>query len=366
MRKSFFILLLVLPFVAFGQQLESFKNIASNTYNFWVYTPPLTPLQDSAQITSTDIMAGVTPKPLVIFLHGASLCGSDLSRVRRYGVLHAIQMGLDLDAYVLAPQNPGGAWKPLYINNCLDYVVSHYPVDTNRIYVIGMSLGGYGTIDYLAVYNQRIAAAMAICGGGNPKDYCGLNNVPLWIVHGNADRQVSIKSSLKVINAMRRCDDMLPRLIFTELDGVNHTFPARLFYLEDTYNWLFEHHRDDLVRLPNQEYSISTSNMRNAYHMLRRRGTPLKVVANGNSDTRIVYDDSAKDNDETKATASASASKKKNNAAASSKGQIYKVKKGDTLGKIARKHGTTIAKLCKLNGLNRNSKLQIGQKIRVN
>ena len=363
MRKILISLLILMPFVAMGQQLESFKNIADNTYNFWVYTPPLK--TDSTTLNASDLMSNLAPKPLVIFLHGASLCGNDLSRVRRYGVLHAIQMGLELDAYVLAPQDPKGPWKPLYINNCLDYVVQHYPIDTNRIYVIGMSLGGYGTIDYLAVYHERIAAAMAICGGGNPKNYCGLNDVPLWIVHGNADRQVSIKSSLKVINAMRRCDEMLPRLIFTELDGVNHTFPARLFYLDDTYKWLFEHHRDDIVRLPNKDYSISTSDMRNAYHMLRRRGTPLKVVYNHGKadDTQIAANNEPTSENEQPATKTSTQKKSQNKSTA--KGEIYHVKKGDTLEKIARRNGTTVNKLCKINGLKRTSKLQIGQKIKV-
>ena len=351
MRKSVLLLLLLsfFPLSLFSQQLEPFRNVVSNGYNFWVYTPPHGHSSDSSYGSGTESLR----KPLVIFLHGASLCGKDLARVRRYGVLHAIQMGLDLDGYVLAPQNPGGAWKPSNINQCLDYVVAHYPVDTNRIYVIGMSLGGFGTIDYLAVYHNRVAAAMAICGGGNPKEYCGLNEVPLWIVHGNADKQVSINASYKVINAMRRCDEMLPRLIFTELDGVNHTFPARLFYLESTYNWLFEHRRNDLVRLPNQSYSISTDDMKNAYRTLRRRAEPLKVLSASVGQT----------GSQTDAPSDVKSAKTKTSGNASA--QYYKVKRGDSLGKIASRNNTTIAKLCKLNGLSRNAKIYEGQKIRV-
>ena len=344
MRKCLILLSLLFPWLAIAQELEPFYGVVPNGYDFWIYTPP-------AHSTSIDTLRlegqQLSPKPLVLFLHGASLCGRDLSRVRRYGVIHAIQMGLDLDAYVLAPQDPGGAWKPEKINNCLSYAVSHYPIDTTRVYVIGMSLGGFGTIDFSAAYPHRVAAAMAICGGGNPKEYCGLNELPLWIIHGTADKQVSINSSRKVVNAMRNCDETLPRLLFTELQGINHTFPARLFYLESTYQWLFEH-RLGGERMVNRDYSVSTADMHKAYHMLRKR-TPIKVkTGKGNKPSSATTKDGTQ---------------KKSSAAS---GTIHRVRKGDTLSKIAQQYGTTVGRLCELNGISRTSILQIGQRIRVN
>ena len=339
-------MVLLLSPAVWSQHLESFKNVVTDAYNFWVYTPPSVHISDSLDPLPFNVNDVVPPKPLVVFLHGASLCGSDLMRVRRYGVLHAKQMGLDLDAYVLAPQNPRGAWRPDRINRCLDYVVANYPIDTTRIYVIGMSLGGYGTIDYLAVYHARIAAAMAICGGGNAASYCGLNEVPLWIVHGTADRQVAVASSRKVVNAMRKCNDSVPNLIFTELKGVNHTFPARLFYLESTYQWLFEHRRGDSV---NRDYSISVTDMTNAYHKLRRRKSPIKVITSSHTGDAVSQGDT-------------SAGQGK---AVAEKPKVYVVKKGDSLSKIAKRHGTTVAKLCKLNGIKKDAKLRVGQKLKV-
>ena len=347
---TIFVIFLLLSLSGRAQHLESFKNVVPDAYNFWVYTPPLSSQNDSID-SPTEVTDTAKTKPLVVFIHGASLCGRDLSRVRRYGVLHAIQMGLNLDAYVLAPQNPGGAWRPACINRCLDYVVANYPIDTTRIYVIGMSLGGFGTIDYLSVYHDRIAAAMAICGGGNASSYCGLNDVPLWIVHGNADRQVSIASSRKVVNAMRQCNDSVPLLIFTELNGVNHTFPARLFYLESTYNWLMSHRRDSGDMTVNRDYSISTTDMTNAYHKLRRGHTPIKVVTDAHTGDA--------------AGVQASAPAKKKDKEKKETQQHYVVKKGDTLSKIAKQHGTTVAKLCQINGIKQNANLRIGQKIKV-
>ena len=167
-------------------------------YNFRLYTPDAT-LDDE-----------VEAKPVIIFLHGASLCGNNLSRVKRYGTIDAIEKGLRPDAYVIAPQNPGGAWNPEKIMNVFDYVADNHNVDYDRVYVIGMSLGGYGSIDLAATYPDQIAAAMAFCGGGSVKDLSGLTDVPLWIVHGTADRAVSVSQSDKVVASIKAAAGSMP------------------------------------------------------------------------------------------------------------------------------------------------------------
>ena len=187
MKRIVLLIFLLSSLTTVCQTLTPYRNTVDNGYNFWVCTPKE---YDSLQ----------SETPVILFLHGASLCGHNLDRVRRYGPLHALAMGRQIDALIIAPQNPGGAWIPKRINNVVDWVFDHYAADTNRFYVIGMSLGGYGTIDYSAVYPNRIAAAMALCGGGNPKSYCGLNELPLWIIHGTADRAVGVSQSQKVVS----------------------------------------------------------------------------------------------------------------------------------------------------------------------
>lgn len=207
-------------------------------------------------------------KPLVIFLHGRSLCGNDLNKVLRYGTVDALKKGREIDAYVIAPQNPGTFWKPDNIMNVADWVIDRYPIDTNRIYVLGMSLGGYGTIDLTAAYPHRIAAAMALCGGGSRKDLSGLNEVPLWIIHGTADAAVSVNESRKVVDKMKEAGKT-PLLRYDEWPGVNHGALARLFYLEQTYEWLFMHTLDN--RNVDKSITIDHSDTKNAYKNLRRR-----------------------------------------------------------------------------------------------
>ncbi|MDE6766173.1 MAG: prolyl oligopeptidase family serine peptidase [Duncaniella sp.] len=238
MKKQVYALFILMTFFAAvclsAKPPVAERGTVKGSYNFWFYEP------DSASVEN--------PKPLVVFLHGASLCGNNLERVRRYGTIDAIDRGLKLDAYVVAPQNNGGAWKPSKVMDIVDWAIDKHHVDSTRIYVIGMSLGGYGTLDVAATYPDRIAAAMALCGGASVKDLSGLNNLPLWIVHGTADRAVSVGQSDRVVSAIKAVDTEAPRLIYNRVPGMNHGRPARFFYLSDLYDWLFMHSLDDDAR----------------------------------------------------------------------------------------------------------------------
>ncbi len=236
-------------------KMEAMRGVVPGSYNFWIFTPEEYEPQGR----------GV---PLVIFLHGASLCGNNMERVRRYGVLHAIQKGKAVPAVVLAPQNGGGAWNPKKINALLEWTVAHYAIDTTRIYVLGMSLGGYGTMDFVATYPEKIAAAMALCGGCSLKEPAGLGKVPLWIMHGTADRAVSISQSKRVVTYLQSTDnDHLLR--YNWIEGGNHGTPARLFYLQKTYDWLFSHSLHDSPRTIDRTFDIDMDDIRQTYSELR-------------------------------------------------------------------------------------------------
>lgn len=247
------LLVVLFTSVASASRVSAHRGKVNDGYNFWLVEP-----DDSMEA-----------KPVFIFLHGASLCGDDLNKVKRYGTLDAVEKGRDLDAYVIAPQNPGGAWSPRKVMNVLNWVEDYYNVDYDRIYVLGMSLGGYGAIDFAATYPDDVAAAMAFCGGGSVKDLSGLNNVPLWIVHGTADRAVDVTQSDKVVAAMKEFDATTPRLIYDRIPGMNHSQPARLFYLAETYDWLMSHSLKDNQRPVSEGFSITNDLMRSAYSGLR-------------------------------------------------------------------------------------------------
>lgn len=348
---------LLLPLLTFAQTdytFTAYRGVVSNGYNFWVSTP------DTYEAKKSEM-------PLIVFLHGASLCGNDLYRVRRYGCLDAISMGRDIDALIVAPQNPGGPWNPQKLMNVLNWVEQHYALDTNRIYVVGMSLGGYGTFDFCATYPEKFAAAMALCGGSSRKDFCGLNKLPLWIIHGTADRDVSVAQSQRIVDAMKACGPT-NLLRFDKFPGVNHSQLAKMFYLPETYTWLMSHSKADAERQVNQDVKLSASDLGRAYQNIDRASNKVKVVDQQKPVQPIVVPgDTVNLSDSTLAVMANETPKPAANPQPAPKktSSVHVVKKGDTLSAIARKYHTTVDKLCRLNKIKETSILSLGQKIKV-
>lgn len=260
----------MLCLTAVQAQFISHVGVVPKAYDFWIYVP------DASESAAND--SGLLPT--VVFLHGKSLCGNDLQKVMEYGPLEALTFGRQIPILVIAPQSPGEAWVPAKVMRIVEWVERHYPVDTTRIYVMGMSMGGYGTIDVAATYPEKIAAAMALCGGGTQHDYSGLCRVPLWIMHGTSDRSVPWQQSQQVVDAMIAAGDT-SRLRFDLLPDVSHGTPARCFYSSKTYDWLLQHALTDSLRPVNRSISITLSDMRNAYRdMPGRRKIKVKSYTN--------------------------------------------------------------------------------------
>lgn len=181
-------------------------------------------------------------QPILVFLHGRSLSGTNLERVKRYGVLYAKNRGREIPAIVVAPQTNNG-WDPDNVMEVVDYVLENYNADSSRIYVCGMSMGGYGTLDVAGKYPERIAAAVAICGGGTLSNACNLTKVPVWIQHGNKDRAVPSAESKKIYEAIKSCNADADATL-TIIKGGTHGSVERLFHQDEIYDWLFSYKRE--------------------------------------------------------------------------------------------------------------------------
>ena len=354
MKKSVsFVLVLLfmaLPRAAWSQ-LISHHGVVSGAYDFWVYVP-----QEGAAKDTTKL-------PLVLFLHGKSLSGNNLEQVRGYGPLEALKFGRQIDALVLAPQSQGG-WSPSKVLKVLEWTEKHYPVDTNRIYVFGMSMGGYGTIDFTGCYPDKVAAAIAMCGGGTIKNYSGLNRVPLWIIHGTADSAVSYKESQKVVDAMK-ASGPTDLLRFDLHDGVNHSRLGRVFYMSEPYEWLLKHSLADSVRTVDRTVEITKEGMANAYRSMPGRRT-LKVVEYKAS--RKPKEQVQSKQSQPKDTVPVPVTEPKDTVAEpveapANPENIYIVRAGDTLAKIAKNTGTTVDSLCEKNNITRRTILRIGMRL---
>lgn len=226
MKTLFSLAFLIIVSFSTSAQLSAVKG--KTTYNFWLNLP------DSATLNNQP--------PVLIFLHGKSLSGTDLNRVKKYGVIHEIEKGRKVPAIVVAPQVPSGSWSPDKILEVLEYIQKTYQTDTNRVYVCGMSLGGYGTFHFAGKYASKITAAVALCGGGNPKDACNLATIPLWVQHGNRDEAVPVKYSRDMVAAIKKCNEG-KNLIYTEIPGANHGALERIFRTDEMYDWLFAQKR---------------------------------------------------------------------------------------------------------------------------
>lgn len=384
-----------LPSVWAKASLTAHRNAVDGGYNFWLYLPD-------------NYEGNVGRMPLIVFLHGASLCGKNLNSVKRYGLIDAVEDGRRIDAVIVAPQCPGGGWKPERVHAVVQWVQEHYPYDASRVYVLGMSLGGYGTVDYCATYPDEVAAGIALCGGGtvSAATQQNLSQMPFWLIHGTADRAVPIRESKKVETNILNSPDGGTRLRTTWLAGGNHGAPARVFYHSDTYKWLFSHNLNDDDRPVNTDIDFTLAKLRGAYNSMPRGEVAVANVSAGSikkytdaefdsddfdvaSFEDITYDDIDFDaNDFMPAgfsdESSSSSGKDALNAsgirkikgesepeeeakpakAASKRGTVT-VRKGDTLDKIARRNGTTVDRLCKNNGITRSTVLQVGQKLKL-
>lgn len=228
--KKFVVLLLVILF-SFQQQEEKLHTIVGQTtYPFWIQVP---------KNESKDKL------PVLLFLHGKSLSGTDLNRVKRYGVLRAIEKGRKINAIVVAPQLASGSWNPDKVLEILNYVQKNYDTDTKRVYVCGMSLGSYGTMHFVGKYPDRVTAAVSICGGGNTADACRLAKVPIWIQHGDKDFIVHMRESQKIYNAIKKCDGNA-NVTLTIIPGGNHSNVENLFHQDTIYEWMFKFKKDSL------------------------------------------------------------------------------------------------------------------------
>ena len=185
-----------------------------------------------------------TAMPLIVFLHGKSLSGDSLEKLKAYGTISAIAKGKHIPAIVVAPQTPEGeGWVPSKIMRVINSVKKMTTIDTNRIYVIGMSMGGYGTFRFVAAYPNVVAAASPMAGGGDLHGAKNLSTVPLWVLHGKKDIDVPFVQSSKMVAAIAKCDST--KCIFTPYPKMGHSEFTQMFEKDELYEWLFAHKREN-------------------------------------------------------------------------------------------------------------------------
>lgn len=179
--------------------------------------------------------------PLLLFLHGAGERGSDLELVKKHGPPKLIAEGRDFPFIVVSPQCPKHRWWHEYeLVALLDDLARRHRVDTDRIYVTGLSMGGFGTWSLAAYARDRLAAIAPICGGGDRQRAKYFSHLPVWAFHGAKDTGVPPERSLEMIEALRQAGGT-PRL--TIYPDAGHDAWTETYNNPEFYEWLLSHKR---------------------------------------------------------------------------------------------------------------------------
>ncbi|HWE01969.1 MAG TPA: prolyl oligopeptidase family serine peptidase [Tepidisphaeraceae bacterium] len=185
--------------------------------------------------------------PLILFLHGSGERGSNVNNVKAHGPPKIVEKDKDSvlgkEFIVVSPQCPAGRWwKSDDLIALLDDIQTHYHVDEDRVYVTGLSMGGFGTWDLATNNPDRFAAIAPMCGGGQPALARRLKNMPIWVFHGEADGAVPFERSVEMVEALKKVGNDVK---FTSYPGVGHDCWTQSYANPDLYTWFLSHKRGE-------------------------------------------------------------------------------------------------------------------------
>jgi len=176
--------------------------------------------------------------PLILFLHGIGERGNDIELVKKNGIPKLVEKDIDFSFIVVSPQCPDDQfWSPSILKKLLDDVCQRLRVDMDRIYLTGLSMGGYGTWYAAIEYPELFAAIAPVCGGGDPDRICRLGDMPVWVFHGAKDTTVSPEESVKMVEALKKCNGNVKFTLYPELE---HDCWTETYNNPELYQWFLE------------------------------------------------------------------------------------------------------------------------------
>lgn len=221
---------------------KTYKSSDGNSLNYRIYVPEA--------INSKELY------PLLLFFHGAGERGNDNNKQLTHGVkdILAYSQKSNTPTIIVAPQcpedeqwvnTPWGASthtmppKPspsmALTIELLQKLQETLPIDTTRIYVSGLSMGGFGTWDIIQRMVKTFAAAMPICGGGDTDMANTIKNLPIWAFHGGSDEVVKVTRSQDMVTALVKVSGNIK---YTEYEGVGHASWDMAYSDEKALKWL--------------------------------------------------------------------------------------------------------------------------------
>ncbi|TNJ67700.1 phospholipase [Paenibacillus hemerocallicola] len=181
--------------------------------------------------------------PLIVFLHGSGERGDDIEKVKIHGIPKIAERDPSFPFIALSPQCPKDSYWNIEqdgVMALLDEIVTGYNVDTSRIYLSGLSMGGYGTWKLACDYPDRFAAIAPICGGGDPYRAKALKHTPVWAFHGAKDSVVSIGESEQMVERLKAGGG---NVRFTVYPDADHNSWTETYDNPELYEWMLRHSR---------------------------------------------------------------------------------------------------------------------------
>ena len=185
--------------------------------------------------------------PLVVFLHGIGERGNDgVKQLNGLPKRFAAEKNFSVrPCIIIAPQCPDEAyWSGATARRVIDLVeelVEDLPIDEDRLYLGGFSMGGFGTWTILGQEPKLFACGFPIAGGGDPSIARAIKKIPIWNFHGEDDPTVEVDKSRRIVEALKKAKG---NITYTEFPGAGHGIAGKVLADEKLHQWIFEQRRD--------------------------------------------------------------------------------------------------------------------------
>ena len=177
--------------------------------------------------------------PLLFFLHGAGERGTNVWQVAVHGPPKIVREKKDFPFIVVSPQCPAGeTWSNDALLALLDTIIAKYPVDRTRVYLTGLSMGGFGTWSLVEQYPNTFAAIAPVSGGGNPYRARELKHIPVMIFHGQNDKNVPVWQAQQMAMSLVQAGGDAKLMVYP---NAGHNIWDHVYSRQQLYEWFLEH-----------------------------------------------------------------------------------------------------------------------------
>jgi predicted peptidase len=212
------------------QQKKSFKKdvVISVDIKYLLYLPK-------------DYNSTGKPFPLLVFLHGVGECGDNLDQLKVHGIPKILETDGNFPFVVISPQCPANMWWTDHLESLkalIDDIKGKYNIDKSRVYLTGLSMGGFGTWALAAKYPNDFAAIAPVCGGGEIRlAMADRYKMPVWVFHGTKDDIIPIQRSQEMVDMIKSKGGNVKFTVYPEL---GHNCWDAAYGDKNLYNWFLE------------------------------------------------------------------------------------------------------------------------------